>query len=115
MKYEKPGPPKKHSKIHNRTRRHDVPRPTIEDTCAVDGCEDSTTLRWCHCEDDTIKFMDGGKGTGQKINDNLTALLCAKHDAEYSRKPSKNATRIEKDMHTLRWALAIIRSQLLRW
>jgi hypothetical protein len=113
MKLEKPGPKKKKTKIHNRPRLHDIKPPIIDDVCSAEGCDESETLRWCHCEDDTIKFMDGGGIVGGKINDNLTALLCAKHDLEYSLKPDRNSPQIWKDMHTLKWALAIIRSHLL--
>jgi hypothetical protein len=114
MKHEKPGPKPKKSKISNRSPRiHDMPKPTVDDVCSF--CDlPSGTLAWRHAEDDTIKWLDGGKGVGQKINDNLSALACARCDVIYSTKPHRNAPEIEKLRHSIAWGCAVIKSRLLR-
>ncbi len=109
----KPGKPVKSSKIKNSiTRYHKIPKPGyfICSHCRTERFD----CDYAHPEDDIIKFMFGGKGTGFKTPDEIVALICFDCKKILDVKPDKNASRLIKLEYAMIWSKAIIFTQAMR-
>ena len=116
VKQEKPGNKKKETKIKNSIRIHDIKKPG-ELICSYCDTLDESCI-YCHPEDNEIKFIFGGHGTGEKVTDEIVALLCLKCRTELDDKPEKYSIeavdRIANLEHSIKWAKAIIKTQAFR-
>ena len=109
----KPGDKVKSTKIKNSiTRYHKIPKPGnfICGHCR----QERPNSDYAHPEDDEIKLMFGGKGTGEKTPDEIVALTCFECKPILDVKPDKEASRLVKLEHSMIWAKAIIFSQAMR-
>jgi hypothetical protein len=112
MKFEKPGPKPKKAKIPNRVRLHDFKKPDPESVCANCGMH-SESLSCRHIEVAWWKCRYG-KGTGTKVDDRLTALLCETCDKMLSPAISKDSSENSQMVRELMWLRAIIKTHLLK-
>lgn len=105
----KPGKPKKKSKIWNKgPRQHYIEKPKI-DYCI--RCKAKTdTLRLCHYEG--FFKLKYGKGTGKKVDDRLTTLLCNTCDLIMAKKPNKDDFKAILEFE-IEWCWLIIDYQIL--
>lgn len=108
-KFKKPGKPNKKAKIWNRARRsHDIGKKDV-DFC-IKCKKNSDTLRISHYEGNFKHKY--GKGTGKKVADELTTLLCYECDLEMAKKPDKDDIVAVLNFE-IDWCWLIIEYQLL--